>query len=119
MGLTPDVLTMDKKDGSGQVEVCGNHHAKCYQRACYLGCIRNQECGGETPVCNTATARCECDTGSCVTNASVCNRGVCQCARNEDCTVTSDTCFEGRCGCSSTSVCPQATVHPNTVWVCE
>lgn len=103
---------------SDSVTVCGRPRARC-DGVCFTACVSDADCGGEHPACNATTGKCQCTPGSCRTNASACEAGRCRCAADADCTVASDKCFEGSCGCSSAAVCPAATAHPGTAWVCE
>lgn len=109
-----------RKDGSGNVTVCGLRTQRCLEGVCRVPCTQDAQCGGEYPICNTARGLCACSSTSCETNASVCQDGTCRCARNEDCTEAADRCQDGVCGCSGVGVCePETRAHPGTRWACE
>jgi hypothetical protein len=114
-----DDLTMTRVGSSATVTVCGVNRARCADGACFLACRDDADCGGEVPVCDMTSGRCRCSATSCRTNASVCQQGVCRCARDADCTVSSDKCYQGTCGCSTVAVCPETRTHPGTSWVCQ
>jgi hypothetical protein len=115
-----EAFSMEKEDGSGTVTVCGKPMERCgSDRLCFTACATEADCAGEYPACNVSTGECQCRADSCLTNASVCNNGVCQCAVDSDCTVGADHCYDGSCGCASLSACTTQRLHPNTQWVCQ
>ncbi len=106
----------------GDIDVCAQARAICGdQDFCMLPCRGDADCqSAEYPRCDVETGFCRCNPGTCRTNASVCDEGVCHCQADGDCTEGAvDVCVGGFCGCSGEQTCPAETSHPGTQWVCE
>ena len=105
------------------VTVCVQDRAFCNdQGQCLVPCTEDAHCFDEYPHCEVATGTCKCREGSCRTNGTLCaDDGTCRCQNDAECTADYvDTCYDGFCGCSAGSVCPDMPgAHPNTTWVCE
>jgi hypothetical protein len=102
------------------VQVCGNTRSECAGGLCTFPCRNDDDCGPSEPHCNRETRDCECDATSCDAFAPVCtDRKKCECVTDSDCTLPGrDTCYNGFCGCSSTSVCEISDQHPNVTPLC-
>lgn len=108
------------------VTVCAQTRARCNDSGetayCETFCAEDAHCAAaDYPVCDVDSGRCVCTADSCAFNASVCgDDGICRCAADEDCTEgNTDTCYDGVCGCSEATICPEDTFNPGTQWVCE
>jgi hypothetical protein len=105
-GTSP--MTLPRFGEAGTVEICASAAGRCRDGRCFLGCTGDQDCGkGHGDTCNTQSGICECASSS-ECGLSTCNTTThhCECVSNFSCTVPGrDLCVEGKCGCSSTSVC--------------
>jgi hypothetical protein len=113
-GIFPDDIAVREFGTATMVTVCGVGSSACRDGRCVDRCGPIHTCtpeqGGRT--CNEITGQCECtDDNDCAGGVGVskCNETTrrCECARNADCEGTDDVdiCVDGRCGCSSVSVC--------------
>jgi len=107
-GVTPTEL----------VDVCGKDSGRCENRRCFTGCTDDPNfcttglTAGHGDTCDTASGRCTCQADSeCAHGPQHCNpvTHLCdECADATDCSGAAagkDVCVDGRCGCSSASVC--------------
>jgi hypothetical protein len=91
---------------------------RCQDGACTFNCADPLFGGfceaGNGDTCNGETGRCECTAGSeCRSNVCGVDHLCVQCAVDDDCTGDGptgwDICVNGKCGCSSTDICPDVT----------
>jgi hypothetical protein len=113
------------------VEVCGKDSGRCRNYLCDTGCTDDQNfCTtglqfGHGDTCDAASGLCTCQNDDeCLWGPGRCNpmTHLCdECSRAEDCAgaeLGQDTCVNGRCGCSSSTICPTST-FPNGTPLCE
>lgn len=118
---------LPRQGAQGESKVCVAYD-RCQAGVCRYNCadpLFGSPCegAGDGDSCNAVTGMCECTLGT------ECNSGVCggdkqcaECTTNEECSEAGplsgwDVCVNGKCGCSSTSVCPDQTAAATPV--CE
>jgi hypothetical protein len=123
--LLPNIASMPKLDGSGNVNVCADTSNRCNPttHTCTPDCTING-CPTNT-ACNTTTKRCGCtSSAACAPRPGTpsCNTatGACECATDTDCNaanVDGDVCVNGKCRCSGISACIKS--FDGTTETCE
>jgi hypothetical protein len=127
MDPNPDQVMLPRFGASGTALVCANASLTCDGGECVPGCRTSSDC---TParngsVCDTETRLCRCvrDSDCGGPGVSRCNTatGICECTDSGECeeVSNSNTCLQGRCGCSSVSACNGDRTFSGTTFVCE
>jgi hypothetical protein len=110
------------------VEVCATPVSDgiCVDKTCQPNCGGGSGgCGTKGLTCNSGTGLCDCsESPQCSDSKTtpVCGASLhCECTTNDQCASIAgtgfDTCYSGKCGCSSADACP--TPFQNAPAVCE
>jgi len=124
-------ITLPKFAVAETVQVCGKDTGRCEGNRCFTGCADDPNyCTtglnvGYGDSCDVASGRCTCESDSeCTHGPERCNPTTnrCdECGDAGDCAGAGegkDVCVDGRCGCSSASVCG-STTFPAATPLCE
>jgi hypothetical protein len=123
---SPRAVQLPRLVGGQTVVVCANTSQRCEQGQCVPTCETDAAC---TPakngsICDEGGAcRCVKDDDCGGPGVSRCNvaTGSCECTRDTDCNdlLGADVCVNGRCGCSSVTVCSGQALFDATTLTCE